>query len=172
MKLSLSVLIFFCLLSQSIIAQEGGWQNLEWGMEIDEVLKEYPNAIEKDSPSRYQNPYGIMKNNPIRLERYRLVEISFYVDFVFDEDKLVGVVLGADDSTSMSTKYSRVLNGLISRYGEPIITEEGSDIGSKHNVWETEDTQIRANYITSDYIDSYAIRLSYWMVDDTELDKF
>lgn len=173
-KISFSVLIFFCLLSHSIFAQQGGWQSLEWGMELEEVLEEYPNAVEKDSPSRYQDPYGIDKSNPIRLESYKLVEIDFFVDFVFNENKLVGVVLGADDSMSMSTKYSRVVNGLTSRYGEPYISEKDEDdsIASIANIWESEDTQIRANYIPLPMLDRYSIRLSYWMVDDTELDKF
>jgi len=170
-KISLSVIIFSCLMSQVIFAQQNGWQNLEWGMEIEEVLEEYPNAIEKDSPSRYQNPYGNHKYNPIRLESYKLVETDFFVDFVFDEDKLVGVVLGADKSISMSTNYRRVINGLKSRYGEPNLSEKDED-DSIANIWESEETQIRANYIPLPTLDRYSIRLSYWMVDQSELDRF
>lgn len=48
-------------MSQVISAQQNGWQNLEWGMELEEVLEEYPNTVKKDSPGRYQDPYGNMK---------------------------------------------------------------------------------------------------------------
>ena len=158
-------------MSQVISAQQNGWQNLEWGMELEEVLEEYPNTVKKDSPGRYQDPYGNMKKNPIRLESYKLVETNFFVDFIFNEDKLVGVVLGADDSISLSTNYRRVVNGLTSRYGEPYISEKDED-DSIANIWESVDTQIRANYIPLPMLNRYSIRLGYWMVDETELDKF
>ena len=168
---SVVVLILFNLLPQVILAQHNGWQNLKWGMEIEEVINEYPKSVKKDTPSRYQDPYGDMKINPIRLESYKLVETDFFVDFIFDEDKLVGVVLGADDSISMSTNYSRVVNGLTTRYGEPYISEKDEDDRTT-NIWESDGTQIRANYIPLPLLNRYSIRLSYWMMDTEQLDRF
>lgn len=163
-------LLYILLLPLLASAQENGWQDLPWGSTQEEVRAVYPDLLVKESVSTYQDPYGIGRENPLQLESYTLAETDMSVDFIFEENRLVGVMLSADGDRLLRFGYGRIINGLMSRYGTPAISEEGRNYKAE-NIWLLKNTQIKANYIPFDS-GEHSIRLGYWMANEEELDKF
>lgn len=169
-KIIFSFILSFLIQSEAI-AQQGGWQKLEWGMSPKEVIEEYPSTIKQDT-SEYQDPFGAMKTSHLKLESYQLVENDFFASFIFNKDnELVGVMLGIDEDESIYYLYERVLEGLIIKYGKPFKSEEKGSVSITSH-WKTGNTLIKAAYISLPIVNSFNIRLGYWMAESEQIDRF
>lgn len=172
-KVILNLLLLFS--TATIALSNEGWQKVKWGMTLEQVKKEYPQAILNDPPGIYKQK-GVVYKSPLKLKQYVVANRSYFVDFLFAPDgAFAGATLGTPkdgglQKGSLKAEYENLRDLLTEKYGPPIRIKPWGD-GSESTFWNTGGTTIRLNHIRSEILGESGIRIVYLEKRLESLDK-
>lgn len=97
-----------------------GWQELKWGMSIQQVQSQYPNAVSSKKESSGSSTADDKKE--LTFSEYEIAGVLFNVRFLFDhDDKLHGTILSVYPfaKSSLENEFNRLKDLMIDKYGPP-----------------------------------------------------
>ena len=144
------------LLQESLEA-DLGWSNVNWGMNLQQIIEAYPKAELLAEPNVYTH------NNqkfaaPLTIRKFPLLNQFYEMDFVIDSaNHLTGVIFGLKNNNSLEAEFSDLANFLMQKYGSPETSRNGNSLQ-----WKQSGTEITLNYVSVSFSNTYFIKLICW----------
>ena len=164
------ILLSLFLISLICKAQENGWQDLNWGMSIEEIRERHPNVARNDDTNTYKQE-GKTYLAEWRIDSYELAGHQFYADLLMDDAyKLAGVAVKSPDLSkdAGSTLFNNIESLLTRKYGQP---EASDDLQTgKIQKWFLPEVTIKLTYYYIEILNESWVNVIYLqpLIEDLE----
>ncbi len=170
-KLLLLLLMLSCLLSfgQETKNNIVGWGKAVWGMNEDDLIKTFPDAIKLEKPLLVLHSDGTFVS--IIIPNYKVGNQTFKISFQMRPNtKTLSNILMELNETPLDSIFDSITNLLIEKYGEP--KNRTNSEYMKEILWFYPKTKIALTRIIMKDIKLDKLRIMYSQKDGDESSKF